>query len=123
MLTRDSGTPLTSYVLAVAAGLFGLPLMYFVVNSVAVLKGVDYADWAPATGLGFAIGYAALGVLFGLLWPAGEWRWGVWLTAAPLCFVSFLAPDPWLFLLWAGASLPAACGAAHATARLVLKYF
>jgi hypothetical protein len=123
MFIQDSVPPPFSYALAVAAGLSGLPFMYYLVVSVAGLPGVDYGDWVPGTALGFAICHSALGVLFGLLWPGGRWRWGVWLTATPLCFVSFLAPDPWVFLLWAAASLPTACAASSLTARLRLKYF
>jgi hypothetical protein len=73
---------------------------------------------AAFVGLCFSI----VGGAFGLLWPESKWRWGVWMGAAPICLVSFVAPDAGFFAGFVAATLAPSCACAYAAARLHLRY-
>jgi len=44
--------------------------------------------------------YGALGVLLGLVWPRGAWRWGLWLTAPVVLAVAVAAAAPALSVVY-----------------------
>ena len=122
MSTRSADVPRFSYPVAVAVGLFCLPLIYVQANFVAGLTGEGYGGLPLAAAAIFAVLHAVPGAAFGLAWPDIRWRWGVWLCAVPTCIVSFLAPDAWVFLGWAAMTVLPSCAGAHAAASLHLKY-
>ncbi len=113
--------PPVLYVLAMTAGLVGLPFMFLLSDFVVGPHGAGGGDSAAAAGW-FAVGYAALGAVFGLLWPESSWRWGLWLTALPLLFAALLGPGAWVFAGWAAQTMLPACSAAYALSRLHLRY-
>ena len=130
MAARDGDVPRYSYVLAVCAGLFGLPAVYGLVDCLAARSLGDFIAGGPvsdyraafaAAGL-FALGNAVLGAAFGLWRPEKTWRWGVWLCALPTVFVSLLADGVWEFLAWEALTLAPACLGAYAAGRLHLQY-
>ena len=127
---RNADVPRYSHLIAVAAGLFGLPFIYALADFVAggllgdFLAGfedVSYTDVLPYAVF-FAAAYAVLGAVFGLAWPEKTWRWGVWLCALPLCLVSFIAGGAWGFLAWVAVTLLPACLGAYVAGRFHLKY-
>ena len=123
MSLSDRDVPLFAYVVAVVAGLFLLGAAFLLSGLLADVFAVtgerEFQRIYPAASV---IVYAALGAAFGLAWPEPTWRWGVWLSAAPVCVVSLLASDAAAFLVLAATTaLPAGAGA-YAAGRLHLKY-
>ena len=121
--------PRLFYVLAVLVGLCGLPLS-FAVGSTMMGRSMpdDFLGLILGEGPGallagvgiFAVPHGLLGAAFGYAWPAVSWRWGVWMSAVPLCLLTFFAPALNLFLpALALTALPAGAGAC-AGARLNL---
>ena len=110
---RYKDTPPYSYLLALAVGLFGLPIVYLSTNYASHSWGM--------TMMCFAVLNALPGAAFGLVWPDIRWRWGVWLSAAPLCVLSFLQPGAAFYAGWALVSLLPSCACARAVARYALK--
>jgi hypothetical protein len=130
MTARDEDISRYCYVLAVLAGLVGLPSVYALVDTMAAgllskfLAGAavrDYRVVLVAAGL-FAFANAVFGAAFGLAWPEKTWRWGVWLCAVPLCLVSFLVGSVWDFLAWVALTLVPACLGAYVVGRAHLKF-
>jgi len=114
--------PRVAYLFAVAAGLVGVPFMYVSVDSVAeVLAGGNYLS-VLFIAASYALGYAALGAALGFLWPGADWRWGVWVCAAPSFAVPYFMPDVRVFLGWAAVALLPACAGAHLARGVYLKY-
>lgn len=109
--------PLHALFLSLLAGLAALPAV------VAVLALVPGPARHPhLTAFGAA---AALGCLFGLLWPSGSWRWGVPVSASLWIYFGFVFVALWTKrqLEWAPggdalASLLVACAGAYAGGRL-----
>ena len=131
MTRRSSDVPSLFYALAVAVGLFGLPFIFALTAYVAgedVLGEYLSDEWGGLYGvvvvaaIMFGGFHTLLGAVFGAVWPELAWRWGVWLTALPLCLGSFLTPSVWLFAAFAAVTLLPACAAAHLAARLHLRY-
>jgi hypothetical protein len=120
MRSRSHPPPPVLYVLAMTAGFVGLPFMLLLADFTAGPHGVGGGDSVRAGW--FAVGYAVLGAIFGLLWPGPAWRWGLWLTALPLFLVFLLDPGMWVWLGWAAQIALPACSAAYAAARLHLRY-
>jgi MFS family permease len=122
MLAQSANVPRVVYLLAVAAGLVGVPFMYLSVDSLReMLEGGGFFSMLIIAA-GFALGYAALGAAFGCLWPEAGWRWGVWLCAAPSFAVPYFMPDVRVFLGWAMVALLPACAGAYIACRLCLEY-
>ena len=123
-MTRTADVPLYSYLIAVFAGLFGLPLIYIAARFVSEIAyaAADYDGLQLVFAAGFAAVHVALGAVFGFLWPEVRWRWGVWLCAAPACLVSFYAPGVWFFVVWLALTMLPAGAGAHAAGRLHLRY-
>ena len=112
---RYKDTPPYSYLLALALGLFGLPIIY--------VLSANYASYSrPVTMMCFAVLHLVPGAAFGLVWPDIKWRWGVWLCAVPAAIVSFFAPGAWFMAGWLAMTMLPACAGAYATARLHLRY-
>jgi hypothetical protein len=111
---RHRDVPRYSYLLALAVGLFGLPLIY---------ASAHYASssW-PLTMLCFAVLNVVPGAAFGLVWPDIKWRWGVWLCGVPIVLVSFLAPNVLYLAGWLAMTVLPSCAGAYATAQLHLRY-
>jgi hypothetical protein len=111
---RYKDTPRYSYLLALAAGLFGLPIIY---------ASAEYASHSwPMTMACFAVLNAVPGAAFGLVWPDIRWRWGVWLCAVPAVAVSVFAPSAWSLAGWLAMTVLPSCAGAYATAQLHLRY-
>ncbi len=121
MRSQSHPVPPVLYVLAMTAGLVGLPFMFLLADFVVGPHGAGGGDSAASAGW-FAVGYAALGAVFGLLWPESSWRWGLWLTALPLFLVFLFDPGVWVWLGWAAQVALPACSAAYALSRLHLRY-
>jgi hypothetical protein len=118
MFARSTNVPRVAYLFAVAAGLVGVPFMYLSVDTVGeMLEGGGLLPALFVAGC-FALGYAALGAALGSLWPGADWRWGVWLCAAPSFAVPYFMPDVRIFLGWAVVALLPACGGAYLARRL-----
>lgn len=114
MTARYRDTPYYSYLLALAVGLFGLPIIYL---------SASYASQSrPVTMACFAVLHLVPGAAFGLVWPDIKWRWGVWLCVVPALVVSFLAPSAWFLAGWLAATMLPSCAGAYATAQLHLRY-
>ena len=122
MAARSTNAPDSAYALAVGLGLLVAPYMYALAGLLEKIKEPDahVMVW-PLFWVAFAAIHAALGTVFGLLWPAQTWRWGVWLSAAPLCLVSFLSPGVAFYAGWVLVSLPPSCACACAAGRYGLK--
>jgi hypothetical protein len=122
MLDRSANVPRVAYLLAVAAGLVGVPFMYLSVGDVVgVLTGGALISVLYIAAC-FALGYSALGAAFGFLWPGAGWRWGVWLCAAPSFAVPYFMPDVRIFLGWALVGLLPTCAGAYLARRLHPDY-
>ena len=119
MKSPDHATSPALYVLAMTAGFVGLPFMFLLADFAVGPHGVGGGDSAAGW---FAVGYAVLGAVFGLLWPGHSWRWGLWLTALPLFLIFLFDLGVWVWLGWAAQVALPACSAAYAAARLHLKY-
>ena len=120
MLPR-ARAPRFSYLLAVAAGLSGVGFAG-VLTKMADLNGAGYVGSRVGVTASFAVGHFVLGGAFGLLWPRAEWRWGVWLCAAPACYISFQGPGVWFFLGWVVLTMIPACLGAYAAGTAHLKF-
>jgi len=107
-------TPRYSYLLALALGLFALPIIY-------IFAGYD-SHSRPLTMACFAVLHAVPGAAFGLVWPDIKWRWGVWLCGVPAVVVSFFAPSGWFLAGWLTMTMIPSCAGAYATAQLHLRY-
>lgn len=114
MTARYKDTPPYSYLLALALGLFGLPIIY-------ALAGYASYSW-PVTMACFAVLHAVPGAAFGLVWPDIKWRWGVWLCGVPAVVASFFAPSAWFMVGWLLMTVLPASAGAYATAQLHLRY-
>jgi hypothetical protein len=119
MSALSADVPRFPYLLAMAAGL-SCVLMVYGPSSILqeLLTGGDAFSRAVVLA-GFALGYAALGAAFGALWPGAGWRWGVWIVAPSACAISFIVPGVWFFLVWVALTLPSACTGAYAACALV----
>ena len=114
MAVRDKDTPPYSYLLALALGLCGLPLIYALAS---------YGSYSPLVTMAcFAVLHAVPGAAFGLVWPDIKWRWGVWLCGVPAVVASFFAPSAWFMAGWLAMTVLPACAGAYATAQLHLRY-
>ena len=114
MAARYKDTPPYSYLLALALGLFALPLIY---------ASANYASHSwPLTMACFAVLNVVPGAAFGLVWPDIKWRWGVWLCGVPAVVASFFAPSAWFMAGWLAMTVLPACAGAYATAQLHLRY-
>jgi hypothetical protein len=111
---RYRDTPRYSYLLALALGLFALPIIYMFAGSAS--------DSRPVTMACFAVLHAVPGAAFGLVWPDIKWRWGVWLCGVPALVVSFFAPSGWFLAGWLAMTVIPSCAGAYATAQLHLRY-
>jgi hypothetical protein len=107
-------TPLYSYLLALAVGLFWLPIIYALANYAS-------RSWL-VTMLCFAVLHVVPGAVFGLVWPDIKWRWGVWLFGVPAVVVSFFAPGAWFMAGWLAMTMLPACAGSYAMAQLHLHY-
>jgi hypothetical protein len=119
MSAPSAGVPRFPYLLAMAAGLSCVLVVY---GPAPILRELlTGGDAVPRAVIltGFALGYAALGATFGALWPGAEWRWGVWIVAPSACAISFIVPGVWFFLVWVALTLPSACTGAYAACALV----
>ena len=117
MAARYRDTPHYSYLLALGAGLFALPLVYVPAGYAGVGLGAR-----PLAMACLAVLHLVPGGAFGLLWPDITWRWGVWLHGVPAVLISFLAPGAWPLAGWLAMTMLPACAGAYAAARLHLAY-
>jgi hypothetical protein len=119
---RSAATPTYAYALAVVAGLVLTPSMYWLGEMLGAVREPDASImmWPLFWGA-FAVAHAALGVVFGLVWPERTWRWGVWLSAAPLCLVSFFSPGAAFYAGWVMVSLFPSSSCAYAAGMYGLK--
>ena len=130
MAARSEDVPRYAYPLAMAAGTVGLAFVFALVDFLSrnllgqyLDKFVDGGGYGLTwTALMFAVSHAALGALFGLVWPEKTWRWGVWLCVLTTLLASLLSESVWYFLLCEAVTLAPACAAAYAAARLHLRY-
>ena len=138
MNARTSDATRLLYVLAVLVGFCGLPLSFAVLSSgygserlssnfltdfLALLFNRSEGSGAWLAGVFvFAVPQGFLGVLFGCAVPEVGWRWGVWLTAPPLCLITFFVPAVGFFLSAAALTTLPACVGAYAGARLRLPH-
>ena len=123
--------PRLFYVLAVLVGLCGLPLSFAVGSLMmgplmpddilGLILGEGFSA-LPAGAAVFAIPHGLLGAAFGYAWPAVSWRWGVWMSALPLCLLSLFAPALNLFLPALALTALPACAGAYAAARVNLRH-
>ena len=103
-----------------AAALFAgsLALAVYAGAVFALSRGETYPlPAAAALGPGVC---AALGAVFGFAWPAGSWRWGLWVSSPfwgflTLSFLAFVAAGEteWLALAQALAVALSACAGAR----------
>jgi hypothetical protein len=122
MYSRSPNAPGGAYVLAAAAGLAGLPLMYLLTQFAAVATAYGGPLTLSMAVALLGLGYVVLGAAFGFAWPGVGWRWGVWLCAVPTCAAPFLTQDGRVFLTWALLTLVPACAGACAARRLHLRH-
>ena len=136
MTTRTADVPWLFYALALLVGFCGLPLLFgvlsqgygverissdFLTDFVARLLNQREGSGAWLAGVFvFVVPQAFLGVLFGYILPESGWRWGVWLTAPPLCLLTFFVPAVSFFLPAVALTTLPACAGAYAGARLRL---
>jgi hypothetical protein len=119
MSSRSAAVPRSYYLLAAAVGLFGVPFVYILGGPLSEeVSGEEWAGIRMVIMAVLAFCYALLGAAFGLMWPAVNWRWGVWLCAAPACLLSFYFPDVWFFLGWLVLTVLPAGSAAYVASRL-----
>lgn len=81
MAARTEDVPRYAYPLAMAAGTVGLAFVYaladFLSRNLLGLYLEKFADGGRGltwTALVFAVSHAALGAVFGLVWPEKTWR-------------------------------------------------
>ena len=122
MVTRNGDVPWFSYGFAVVAGLIVLPFTFLLTSLLAELLDVGPEGFASVFPPALVVSYAILGSAFGFVWPESTWRWGVWLSAAPVCFVSFFGLSAPFYVGWVALTLLPACAGAYAAARLHFKY-
>lgn len=75
---------LLSIFVGLAVGFFLRTLNRFIYSShipIAIGEG-------PLIVIAPVIAYAAVGSIFGYVWPRGRWKWGVWISAIPWLFVA-----------------------------------
>lgn len=121
MKSRSAAAPAYAYALAVVAGLLLAPYMYALAQLLGGVSRDGYATMWAFFWAAFAVAYATLGAAFGLLWPGRTWRWGVWLSAAPLCAASFFSPGAAFYAGLILASLLPSAACAYAAGRYGLK--
>ncbi len=122
MFMRSTSAPVYAYALAVVAGLLVSPTMYALGILLGDVREPDaYIMMWPIFWATFAFIHAALGVVFGMVWPRASWRWGVWVSAAPLCVLSFLTPGAAFYAGWALVTLLPSSACARAVASYALK--
>src|SRR5215204_3175488 len=109
MTARTADVPRLFYALALLVGFCGLPLSFAVLSCgygvsraassflAVMLGGEGSGAWLSGVAV-FAVPQGFLGALFGYAWPQVGWRWGVWLTALPLCLLTFFVPAAGFFL-------------------------
>lgn len=123
--------PRLFYALAVLVGLCGLPLSYVVGSfSMGWLMPDKFLGMILGEGVGallagvvlFAVPHGLLGAAFGYAWPAVSWRWGVWMSALPLCVLTLFAPALNLFLPALAMTALPACAGAYSAARVNLRH-
>ena len=128
MTSRTAHAPRLFYALATLVGFCGLPLSFAVVSLglggarpdfLTLILGEGRGAWLAGVAV-FAAPQGLLGALFGYALPEAGWRWGVWLTALPLCLLTFFAPAAGFFLHAAALTVLPACAGAYAGARLRL---
>jgi len=134
MTVRTADATRFLYVLAMLIGCCGLPLSFavlsygygmervssdFLTDFLALLFNQREGSGAWLAGvLMFAVPQGFLGLLFGYAVPEVGWRWGVWLTAPPLCLLTFFVPAVGFFLSAVALTTLPSCVGAHAGARL-----
>src|SRR5688500_1710259 len=134
MTARNADVPVVLYLLAALISFCVLPLSFavlslgygmervgldFLTDYLALLLDRQWGSGAWLAGaLVFSVPQGVLGVLFGYAWPQAGWRWGVWLTAPPLCLLAFVVPVAGFFLSAAALTTLPACAGAYAGARL-----
>jgi hypothetical protein len=133
MTSRTADVPAILYVLATLVGACGLPLSFavlsygygaervgsdFLNDFLTLLFGREGSGAWLAGVLVFAVPQGFLGLLFGAAVPEVGWRWGVWLTALPLCLLTFFVPAVGFFLSAVALSTLPSCVGAYAGARL-----
>jgi hypothetical protein len=122
MAAQGTTAPAYAYALAVVLGLVTLPYTYSLALIFGDERGAGAEPWVWVFfWVACAAAHAALGTIFGLLWPGRTWRWGVWLCGAPLCAVSFLEPGAAFYAGSVSVSLLPACACAYAGGRYGLK--
>jgi hypothetical protein len=126
---RNADVPRYAYMLAVVVGFFGLTFIFAAAYLAGDLIGYlaaespdRYYGDVESAAITFVLSHAALGAVFGLLWPEKSWRWGVWLCSMPGLLATFLAPSALAFLMWEALTLLPACVGAFTAGRLHLKF-
>jgi len=119
---RYKDAPTYAYVIAVVGGVCYTWASFLTAATVA-----HFFDWwernSSFTGAAvFAAAHLFIGGVFGLLWPARTWRWGVWLCLVPVCLGALFEEDAGAFFWFVALTLAPACAGAYAAARLHLKY-
>ena len=87
------------YILAFLSGLIALAVTFWAMPTIASMwtggspAKISEEDESPfIVILEVIVGgiiYGSLGALFGYLWPAGRWRWGLWLSLPLLVYTAF----------------------------------
>jgi hypothetical protein len=122
MDAEGEDTPRFTYVAALAAGLFCVGLSYLLWAFLSPVFNTGAHDFGLVAPFALATCYGLAGGAFGLFWPEKTWRWGVWLSAAPVCLVSLLGASAFVFFTLSASALVPACLCSYASARIHLKY-
>ena len=109
--------PVPALLLSVVAGLAAMPAV------VVALAATPLAGHHPHFTA--FVASASLGGVFGFLWPAGSWRWGLAVSASLWLYFGFVFVSLWadgqpeaLPGVDALVTLLAACGGAHVGSRV-----
>ncbi len=123
MNRQNQDVPRLSYALALIAGLSFTVLLFNLIGFLGALMDEGPYEFSPvAPAVAFALAYSLVGGGFGLVWPEPTWRWGVWLSAAPVCVISVLGPNAVSFAGFVALTLVPSSACAYLAARLHLKY-